>query len=217
MKTISFLCILTLLVYFLSPIFPIVSFSQQTSENNSLGQGVSETLQKTDKSQEREIFLPNDQRDQEGPEFLGGAETFDSSESVRKFLSSFAILLIALLAIFFVLRFVQKKRKNRLGRSSGVVEVLEQSSISGAHSIQLVQIAEKIYILATSQSNVSLIRVVEDPDELRELRELCEKEKGNLQEYRGFGDILHSYLPRGWKKSVPWGFHSVDLLNKQNK
>lgn len=207
-----------------SSIFIQQSYAQKSSgEDSKLESGSlietplgAEKKQNIKKGQDLEVFLPRPLELSVEPETQG----FDSSESVKKFLSSFAIFIVLLVLIFFVFRWLQKKKKG-MGRSWGskVVEVLQQSSISPAHSIQLVQIADKIYILGTSQSNVSLIRVVEEPDELRELRELCKEGKGTLQDYRGFGEVLQSYLPRGWKKSsMPsWGVQSMDLLRKQNK
>ncbi|MDH4127433.1 MAG: flagellar biosynthetic protein FliO [Spirochaetota bacterium] len=141
------------------------------------------------KVQSKEEFLPQ-------PNKTNDKSSNKSSEStiIGTFVKSIFVLLIFLLITYFILKKIQKRKMNAIQTDvDGVISVLKTSSLTSNKSIQIVEIAKKIYILGLGDQMISVINMIDEPKEIEEIKNQCGKES-KPNKPRNFKDIFSSYF-----------------------
>ena len=115
------------------------------------------------------------------------------------FIKSFLVLIAFLLIIYFIFKWIQKKKNGITNdHSDPVIDILRSVPLSTNKTIQLVEIGSKIYILGVGDQNISVINTIEEPTEVHNMRQLCQEEVEGA-DLNSFKNTFAAYF-NNWSK-----------------
>ncbi len=121
----------------------------------------------------------------------------EQTSSSVTFFKSFVIIILFLLALYLVLKWIQKKKLNlnQNYQENDVIKVLKTSSLAQNKAIHLVEIGKSIYILG-SGDQISLVNKIENPAEIQEIKDQCKADQIQLEEKKesNFKDLFLNKL-----------------------
>jgi flagellar biogenesis protein FliO len=99
-------------------------------------------------------------------------------------LRTLAILAVLVVAVYFVMRIFLKNRR-KIVTGTDIIKVLATYPLAGNKSIQIMEIAEKVFILGVTESNINMITSVEDKETIDRIKLQSSKEtKGGFQSFK---------------------------------
>ena len=168
---------------------PIPFFAQETDSSEIPPSSPSETQTQSPEGEVGQAAAPD--YEYEEPEF--GENRLSYPMLV---LRTIAVLAVIVLGIYFVFRFLLKKRHPSI-RESEIIKVLASFQIAANKSIQIVEIAEKMLVLGVSDSNINLITTIEEKETIDKIRLLSSKES------QGGGSFRDQFLKLIGGKTFP--------------
>ena len=90
-------------------------------------------------------------------------------------LRTLAVLAVIIIGIYFLFRFLLKKRHKFIADSE-IIKVHSSYPLTSNKVIQIVEVAEKILVLGISDSSINLITTIEDKETIDKIRLLSSKE-----------------------------------------
>ena len=99
-------------------------------------------------------------------------------------LRTLAILAVLVVAVYIVMRIFLKNRR-KIVTGTDIIKVIATYPLAGNKSIQIMEIAEKVFILGVTDSNINMITSVEDKETIDRIKLQSSKEtKGGFQSFK---------------------------------
>ena len=99
-------------------------------------------------------------------------------------LRTLAILAVLVVAVYIVMRIFLKNRR-KVVTGTDIIKVIATYPLAGNKSIQIMEIAEKVFILGVTDSNINMITLVEDKETIDRIKLQSSKEtKGGFQSFK---------------------------------
>jgi len=99
-------------------------------------------------------------------------------------LRTLAILAVLVVAVYIVMRIFLKNRR-KIVTGTDIIKVIATYPLAGNKSIQIMEIAEKVFVLGVTDSNINMITSVEDKETIDRIKLQSSKEtKGGFQSFK---------------------------------
>ena len=99
-------------------------------------------------------------------------------------LRTLAILAVLVVAVYFVMRIFLKNRR-KIVTGTNIIKVIATYPLAGNKSIQIMEIAEKVFILGVTDTNINMITAIEDKETIDRIKLQSSKEtKGGFQSFK---------------------------------
>lgn len=169
------------------------SFAQSTSTQPSEGAETKPAEIDTSGDTEEEKLFLEEESDLTFSE-SNGLGTEDSPSSIRSLLRAVGSLIIVLLLILGVLYAIKRLGKKKA--SSSIISVLTMQTIQNNRNLLIVNVADSMYLMASSEAGIQLISEITDEEAKKFIKTNTQIDPG-----KPFSELLARYFP-GQRKTT---------------